>query len=61
MVMITSGIASPTLNWCRYANFKVLSLFISLETDCFQSVNCKYNCIAGLNRQVAQGRIQTEI
>jgi hypothetical protein len=33
----SSGEASPTI-WSCYANFKSLSLFISLEIDCFHGV-----------------------
>jgi hypothetical protein len=33
---IASGVASPTIS-SRYANSKLLSLFISLEIDCFHS------------------------
>ena len=32
----TAGAASSTI-YSRYENFKLLSLFISLETDCFHS------------------------
>ena len=32
-----SGVASPTI-WSCYANFKSLSLFISLEIDCFHGL-----------------------
>ena len=34
---LTSGEASPTI-WSCYANFKSLSLFISLEIDCFHGL-----------------------
>ena len=33
---LISGVASPTIS-SRYANSKLLSLFISLEIDCFHS------------------------
>jgi hypothetical protein len=33
------------------ANSKLLSLFISLEIDCFHSQEHENVCIAGLNRQ----------
>jgi hypothetical protein len=33
----TSGVASPTI-WSCYANFKSLSLLISLEIDCFHGL-----------------------
>ena len=45
-----SGVASPTV-LSRYANFKLLSLFIALEIDSFHSQWTVNICIAGLNRR----------
>ena len=45
----TSGVSSPTI-YSRYANLKVLLLFISLEIDCFHSQSTVNICIfVGLN------------
>jgi hypothetical protein len=55
-ISIFSGVASPSI-WSRYANFKSLSLFISLEIDCF-TVNTKiFACIAELNRRAGYATV----
>ena len=43
-----SGVASPTIQ-SRYAKFQVITLFTSLQIDCFHSQWTVNICIAGLN------------
>ena len=39
-------------NFVRYANYKLLSLFIFLEIDCFHSEWIRNIFIAGINRRI---------
>ena len=49
ILYVRSGVA--TRQFSRYTSFKLLSSFISLQTDCFHTQLTQDICLAGLNRQ----------